>query len=44
MLCLVACCCSDVHIELRDVTDNQDEENAQEEDLKSDEPSVRETL
>ena len=35
---------SEVHIELRDETDNHDEENAQKEDLQSDEPSVRETV
>ena len=28
MRCLVACCGSEVHIELRDETDNNDEQNA----------------
>ena len=28
MRCLVACCGSEVHIELRDETNNDDEENA----------------
>lgn len=41
---LVACCGSEVHIELRYQTDNHDEENAQEEHLQSDEPSVIETV
>ena len=31
MRCLVACCGSEVHIELKDVTDNHEEENAKEE-------------
>lgn len=44
MRCLVACCSSEVDIELRDETNNYDEENAQEEDLQSGEPSVRETV
>ena len=49
MRCLVACCGSEVHIELKDVTDNHEEENAKEEekenaDPKSDEPTITETV
>lgn len=36
MRCLVVCCGSQVNFELRDESDNEDEENAQEEDLQSD--------
>ena len=31
MQCLVACCGSEVHIELKDVIDNHEEQNAKEE-------------
>ena len=48
MRCLVACCGSEVHIELKDVTDNHEEENAKEEeeneDPKSDETTITETV
>ena len=49
MRCLVACCGSEVHIELKDVTGNHEEENAKEEeeeneDTKSDKPTITETV
>ena len=50
MRCLVACCGSEVHIELKDVTDFYTEENAKEEekeeneDPKSDKPTLTETV
>ena len=48
MPCLVLCCGSEVHIELKDVTDIHVEENAKEEeeneDPKSDESTITETV
>ena len=46
--CLVACCCSQVHIDLRDATDEYQkktyEEREEEEERQPEDPAFRETV